>query len=119
MAAAVGGIARITIDGVTFPVKGNWTFNVGGSARTTVVGADAVHGFAVVPAAPFMEGAFTWDGSFDPATLREANEVTAAMDLPNGKTFVLRDAWFAGEGDQTTEEGEMAVRLEGLSADII
>jgi hypothetical protein len=32
---------------------------------------------------------------------------------------VLRDAWYAGEGTGNTEEGNLAVRLEGKSAEEI
>jgi len=38
------------------------------------------------------------------------------LQVANGKTIVLRNAWFAGEGTVQTEEGNIAVRFEGLSA---
>jgi len=38
--------------------------------------------------------------------------VTVTLKLANDKVIILRNAWFAGEGTVTTEEGEIAVRWE-------
>ena len=41
------------------------------------------------------------------------------MELANGKVVLLRDAWYAGEGNVGTEEANIQVRFEGLSGEEI
>jgi len=40
-------------------------------------------------------------------------------ELANGKTVVLRSAWYAGEGKVNTAESEIDARFEGLSGEEI
>ena len=40
------------------------------------------------------------------------DNVTVTLELIHGKTIVLANAWYAGEGTVTTEEAEIAVRWE-------
>ena len=40
------------------------------------------------------------------------DNATVTLDLAIGKTIVLSNAWFAGEGSVTTGEAEIAVRFE-------
>ena len=49
--------------------------------------------------------------------LIQSEQQTVTIDLANGKSIVLRDAWFAGEGTGNTEEGNIAVRFEATSAE--
>ena len=47
--------------------------------------------------------------------LVRGDNATVTLELVNGKTIVLSNAWFAGEGTVTTEEAEIAVRWESRS----
>lgn len=113
MARAVGGIMVARANGVQLRAKGDWTYNDGEPTREAVVGADGVHGFKRVPRTAFIEGAITDTGDVDVRALKRLEGATITLDLANGKTFVLAQAWFAGEGTVSTGEGEIAVRFEG------
>lgn len=115
MAARAGKITLKT-DGNVRDAKGSFTYNLGGDKRTAIAGADRVHGYYSAVQVPFIEGIVTDDGDLDLSELIGATDVTVTLDLDNGKTIVLREAWFAGEGNVTTEQGEIAVRWEGKSA---
>ena len=119
MSNIVGGRLTLKIDGVSYKAKGNFTYNLGRDMAEAVMGADGVHGARLTPQVPFIEGAITNDGSVDTAVLVASRSATVTLELANGKTVALREAWFAGEGSVTTEEGEMAVRFEGLTAEEI
>ena len=119
MSERLGGIIRLQIDGEIYSVVGSWTRNLGVPMREALVGSDEVHGFKETPRYPFLEGAFRDSGSLDLRELQELRGVTVSMELPNGKLFVLYNAWYAGEGNVTTEEGEIAARFEGKSAEEI
>lgn len=113
MARPVGGLATFLVNGKRYLAKGSFTYNPGFDKRDAVVGADTVHGFKVARQVPFIEGAITDDGTLNLAELMNAKDAQVVIQLENGRTISLNDAWFAGEGSVTTEEGEIAVRFEG------
>lgn len=113
MARAVGGIAQFLLNGKRFLAKGSFTINPGFDKRTAVVGADGVHGYKVERQVSSFEGAITDDGTFPLSELMNATDVQVVLQLENGRTLSLNDAWYAGEGSMTTDEGEIAIRFEG------
>jgi hypothetical protein len=114
-----GGIVRLQVDGEVYQVVGEWTRNLGRGMREALVGSDEVHGYKETPQTPFLEGVIRDRGDLDLDRLMRLDSATITMELPNGKVFVLYNAWFAGEGSITSDEGAVAVRFEGLSAEEI
>lgn len=115
----VGGIIFVKVDGVQYRVKGSWTYNLGKAKREAVVGSDSVHGYKELPQVPFIEGTITDDAAVSMEALLTVTGATIILELANGKVISLKDAWFAGDGNFTTEEGELEARFEGLSANEI
>lgn len=113
------GICYIKVDGIIYDAKGNFTYNLGRPKRDAIVGADAVHGFKEVPQVAFIEGEITDRGNLSLEAVLAVEDATVTLELANGKVISLRNAWFAGEGTGNTEEGNIAVRWEGLSAEEI
>jgi len=117
MTNAVGGIITVRVNGAVLRAKGAWTYNLGRPMREAIVGSDGVHGYKEVPQVAYIEGTTTDRGDLDLTALVTLRDATVTLDLANGKAFVLAQAWFAGEGAASTEEGEVAVRFEGISAE--
>lgn len=117
MPRVVGGIIQFQINGEVYPAKGNFEYNLGRPMNEAVIGSDAVHGYKSMPQVPFIEGEITDQGTLDLNALVTTRDATITLALANGKTFALRDAWFAGEGTGNTEEGNVAVRFEGMDAE--
>jgi len=115
----VGGIIFIKIDGAQYRAKGSWTYNLGQPKRESVVGADGVHGYKEMPQVAVLEGTITDSLELSAQDLMNVKDATITVDLANGKTIVLKDAWFAGDGNITTEEGEIEARFEGMNAEEI
>jgi len=113
----VAGILQLEVNGERYDVKGNYSYNLGRPKRDAIVGMDRVHGYKEVPQTPFIEGAVTDRANLRLADLVNLTGVTATLLLANGKRIVLRDAWYAAEGTVSTEEAEIELRFEGLSAD--
>lgn len=114
----VGGVIEVQVNGQRVSAKGSFSYNLGTPVKTAVVGADNVHGFSEVPQAPMIEGATTDSEDLDTKALTEISNATVVVRLATGKTVVLREAWYAGDGVGTTEEGEFPLKFEGLSAEI-
>lgn len=110
-----GGIIFFKWNGRQYDVKGEATYNLGKAKRTAIVGRDRVHGFTEEVQVPFVELELTDAADLDLAELVTAENGTAVLELANGKIIVLRDGWFAGAGDVTSNEGVIKARFEGLS----
>ena len=109
----IGGIVILTADGQVLDAKGSWTWNLGQPLRTPVDGADRPHGFTEVPQTSRLEGVITYTEDLDVKALLNLKNATISMGLGNNKTFILSGAYFGGEGDVTTEEGEIAAMFYG------
>lgn len=119
MSRRLAGTIYLKVDGVQYPAKGSFTYNLGQPKRDGIVGADGVHGYSEVPQLPFIEGEIT---DMPDASLKDLlNKVdgTVTLELANGKVISLQEAWFASEGNVSTEAANIAVRFEGMRADEI
>lgn len=114
-----GGVLFLKKDGTIYDAKGNFTYNLGQPKRDAIVGPDKVHGYKELPQVPYLEGEITDSSTLDLAAFVNTTDSTLTLELANGKTFVLRNAWYAAEGNGQTEEGNIQVRFEGLSAEEI
>src|SRR5689334_18708962 len=113
----VGGIIQVQVQGSIYDAKGSFSYNIGREKREAVVGADTVHGYKAMPQVAFIEGVITDRQTLNLEQLVTAKDVTVTLQLANSKVIVLRDAWFAGEGTASTEEGEIQVRFEGIGGE--
>lgn len=115
----VGGIIYLKVGSELLQAKGSFTYNIGAPQREAVVGMDGVHGFKETPQVPYIEGEITDSNKLDLHTLVNARDVTVTLQLANGKTIVLQEAWYAADGTGNTEEGNLPVRYEGVSGEEI
>lgn len=111
------GILFLKVDGTQYDAKGSFTYNLGVPKREAIVGADKVHGFKESVQPAFIEGEVTDSSSLDLKTLLQLDGVTATLELANGKVIVLRNAWYAGDGNVQTEEGNIVLRIEAESGE--
>lgn len=115
----VSGLLEVAVNGKLVQTKGSWTYNAGARKREAIVGADRVHGYKELPQVPFIEGEITDASDFDLVEFLNLDDATIHLSLANGKSFTLRDAWYAGDGNVQTEEANIQVRFEGLSGEEI
>lgn len=106
------GLIWVQIDGRRLEAKGSFTIQPGRPLRNSIIGADGVHGYAETAQVAYIEGATTDHPELDTVALRDSTGLTVTLELNNGKTWVLEDAWYAGEGTMTTEESEIGIRFE-------
>lgn len=95
--------------------KGEFTYNLGLPKREAIVGRDGIHGFKETPQVAYVEGSITDRGTLDVAALAKGTGLTITLQLANGKTIVLGNAYFAADGAIKTDEAEIEVRWEGSS----
>jgi hypothetical protein len=113
----IGGLIALKVNGDIYFAKGNFTYNLGKPKREGIVGSDVVHGYKETPQVPFIEGEITDRNELSLEDLVTLDEATITLELANGKVIALSEAWYAGEGTGNTEEGNIACRFEGMSAE--
>jgi hypothetical protein len=111
------GTIYLKVDGALYEAKGDFTYGIGSPKREAIVGADSVHGYKEGPQVPFIEGAITDRLDLDLKTFQALDGVTVTLELANGKTIILRDAWYANEGQVKTSEAEIPVRFEAKAGE--
>ncbi len=93
--------------------KGSWKIGIGGVKKKMIMGVDKAHGAKEELQVAYIEGVITDRGDFSIKDL-QAFEGTATCELRNGKSYVLVDAFYAGEGELDPIEGEIPARFEGV-----
>src|SRR5689334_17917564 len=102
-----GGLVSSQLNGEIQNAKGSFTVNLGRPKREAIVGADAVHGYKETKQVAFIEGEVTDRSDLDLNKLVTMTDATVTLETGVGKVYVLRNAWFAGEGSLETEEGNI------------
>lgn len=112
MANRRGGIIELRVGEELFECKGNFTANLGEPVNEAIVGSSGVTGYKSTPQPAFIEGMLTDRGALSIQQLVRMTDVTVHLKLATGKVVVLSRAWYAGDGNITTDEGEVNVRFE-------
>ena len=113
-----GGTIMFKVDSVLRDAKGSFTYHIGNPKREAIISSDlTIAGYKEMGQVPFVEGVITDQGDLGLAEFTNLENTTITLELANGKVFTLRNAWYAADGNVTTEEGEIQVRFEGLEAE--
>ena len=113
-----GGAIFFKIDSVLRDAKGNFTYNIGAPKRNPLHSSDLrTVGYNEMAQTPFIEGEITDQRDLILSDFVNITNATITLELANGKVFTLRNAWFSSEGNVQTEEGNIAVRFDGLEAE--
>lgn len=112
------GIIHLKINGVLYSAKGSFKYSLGKPKNEALFDAGGnVIGYKSTGQVPYVEGEVFDGKELDLAALCTLDNETATLELANGKTIILRSCWYAGTGEVQTEEANIALRLEGRSAE--
>ena len=113
----LAGIAYLSVDGQSYMLAGELSYQVSTVSRETLVGQDAVHGYAEKPVAGFISGTLRDSGSLTVADFNAMNDVTVVVELANGKTILGRNMWTVEAQEVKTVEGTFEVKWEGFAVE--
>ncbi len=94
------------------------TCNPGRKKREAVMASDGPAGFVAKPQTPSIEGELIHMRDLDVSSMFDVEDETITAELGNGQTFVLTNAWWAGEGD-VSSDGKIKFKFEGLKVDFV
>lgn len=115
MAQRFAGIAYVKVDARQYPLRGNMTVMPSATARTGIAGQDRVHGYSEMPVVPYIEGDFSLTNDWSVADIKGITNSTITAELANGRVYVLREAWQAGDLPMESQDGKVRLRFEGVS----
>lgn len=119
MANRRSGKLSLQVNGTVYDAVGEFTYNLGQPKREGLVGPDKVHGYKELPQIPMIEGEIRDAQDLDVAQFLNLTNATITLELANGKTVMLREAWYAGDGNVGSEEANIEMKFEGISAEEI
>jgi hypothetical protein len=112
----VGGPMIIKWNGYVLEVTGDHTINFGKMKREEKLGPNGeFHGFVETPQMGRISGKIV----LTRAVMTKLEEILTLQDgtltikLPNGQVIMMEQAFFSGEGDLSTESGEMDYEFKG------
>lgn len=118
MGTRIAGLFELKANGTTLSAMGTFTFNLGQPKREGVRDSRSTVGYTEMPQTPYLEGAITdYSDLYVKEDILNATDATVTLKAGNGKTYMLENAWYAGDGDIDMEKGEVQVRFEGLDAE--
>ena len=113
----LAGTAYLSVDGQTYMVAGDISYDPSTIARETIIGQDRVHGYAEKPKAGSISATLRDAGGLRVADFNAMTNVTVTIELANGKTVVGRNMWTVDAIEVKTAEGSFEVKWEGPSVE--
>ncbi len=110
--AKVAGTCYFKVNGTQYSLNGNMTISLGAFEREPVVGLDRFHGIKEKPRASFIECDITDMADLDLKVLENLENVTVTVELINGKTAVLRNAYQTNALELKAEDGVLTAKFQ-------
>jgi hypothetical protein len=113
----IAGIGTLTVDGVQMALRANMTVSPDMVVREGIAGQDRIHGYRELPRVPYIEAELSLQ-QFQNVTDLAINIVgdsTVVALMADGRTYQLNGAWYKGETEIQSQEGQYRVRFEGLT----
>jgi hypothetical protein len=115
MPQKIAGVAYLTAGTTQMRLRGNFTVSHSMVERTMLAGQDGIHGYQELPRVPFMEADISTTPDFDITALDGQVGVTVLAQLADGWYFQMTDAICKAGLEQTTRDGQVKVRWEGIN----
>lgn len=115
-----GGTIFIKTDGIQRQAKGAFSYNLGRPKREPIVGSDeAVHGFSEKPQPAKLEGLITDSDELNADDILLLRDSVVTLELASGKVIVFPNAFYSGDGDIETDNGEFQFMINSDPAEEI
>ncbi|MGY3278126.1 phage tail tube protein [Bradyrhizobium sp. S3.7.6] len=110
----IGGVLSLRVDGTQYEARGSFQVTPGKVRRTGVAGQDFVHGYIEEPIVPQIKGDISIGNLLSLEQLEQITDSTVQVQLANGRTYVLTDAWVTAAFTIDAHDGKVDVTFEGL-----
>ena len=112
---AIAGTAYVKVDGEQYTLGGSFSVSPATVIREGVTGLSGPAGWTETPRVPFVEGDGLTTEGFSAKKLEGIRNATVTVELVSGRTYVLNEAWQAGDITIDTAAGTVSLRFEGMN----
>lgn len=109
----IAGTAYLSVDGVSYPVAGDFEYDPSDRARESLTGQDTVHGFSEKPKVGSIKATLRDMGGLSLKQINQMDDVTVTVELANGKTVIGRNMWTVNPQGAKAEDATFPVEWEG------
>lgn len=109
----IAGTVYFTIDGVSYAIAGDFTYNPSLFSRETAIGMDGVHGYIEKPMAPSISATLRDMSGLTVADINGMTNNTITAELANGKLIIGRNMWTLESQTVKSTDGTFEVKWEG------
>ncbi|BCF88671.1 MULTISPECIES: phage tail tube protein [Paraburkholderia] len=109
----IAGTAYLSVDGVSYPVAGDFEYDPSERARESLTGQDTVHGFSEKPKVGSIKATLRDMGGLSLKQINQMDDVTVTVELANGKTVIGRNMWTVNPQGAKAEDATFPVEWEG------
>lgn len=113
MGKRISGVAYIKADGRQLTLIGEFSAMLSEFEREGLVGPSGVVGYSEKPVVPFIEGEMVMTDETNIDEIEAMTDVTITIELANGQTGVLEQAWHLG-GTEVDSESKFTAKFEGI-----
>lgn len=109
----IAGTAYLSVDGVSYPVAGDFEYDPSERARESLTGQDTVHGFSEKPKVGSIKATLRDMGGLSLKQINQMDDVTVTVELANGKTVIGRNMWTVNPQGAKAEDATFPAEWEG------
>lgn len=113
------GYTTLSINGESYDIVGDVTYNLGKPKREKLVGANGTQGYKEMPQVAFFECQVRTSSSFSRSDFADIVDATALLKHADGTSLMYQGSDYCAEGDGSTEEGTFQCRFEADAAEEI
>jgi hypothetical protein len=113
------GYTTLSVNGESYDIVGDVTYNLGKPKREKLVGPNGTQGYKELPQVPFIDGMVRTSSDFSRSDFADIVDATVLLKHADGTSIMVQGADYCAEGDGSTEEGTMQFRFEGDAAEEI
>jgi Phage tail tube protein len=119
MALRFAGVAYVTVDGNSIPIRGNLTVSPSSVEREMIAGQDGVHGYRETPRVPFISCDVSSLPDIAIEDLDGQINVTVVVQSASGRLYSLTEGVSRAGSELNTADGQFTIRWDGVSCEEI
>lgn len=110
----IAGVGTLTLGGTLLAVRSDMVISPDPVKREGLAGQDRVHGYKETPRVPYIEANLSLQARQMVSDLLKSVGQTLVAVLADGRSFALKDCWYVGETEVSTQEGQFKAKFEGM-----
>lgn len=109
----LAGVSYLYIDGQSYMVAGDASYQVSRVSRETLSGQDRVHGYSEKPIPGHISATLRDASTLSVSSINAMTNSTVVLELANGKLITGRNMWSVDAQEVSTGEATFSVKFEG------